>query len=261
MTAALWPRELDAGLSHPKLESLKRRNGKRQLGTIGRGNHFTELQLDEAGCLWALVHTGSRCMGPAIRDLHTGGERLRGLTATSAAGRDYLADAEWAVAFARANRARLIASLAAIVERVLGAVPVAESYLDCTHNSVTRESGLWVHRKGAIPAGDMESGVIPGSMGSATFHVLGRGRADALNSCSHGAGRAMSRSEARQRLSERTVTRDMRDVWFEEAATERLLAESPSAYRDISRVMRAQRDLVKVVRRLRPLLNYRAVTG
>src|SRR6185295_6931063 len=112
----------------------------------------------------------------------------------------------------------------------------------------------WVHRKGAIPAGDGEPGIVPGSMGTWSFHTSGRGDERSLRSSSHGAGRAMSRSEARRRIRLRDFERDVEGVWFDHRLARRLVEEAPAAYRDIGRVMRAQRELTRVARRLRPLL-------
>jgi tRNA-splicing ligase RtcB len=117
---------------------------------------------------------------------------------------------------------------------------------------------LWVHRKGAMGLGVGEPGVVPGSMGSASFHVEGRGFVEALCSAAHGAGRELSRSEARKRIAKRQFLRETQGVWFDQRLTDRLREEAPSAYKDIGAVMRAQHKLVRIVRRLRPLLVYKA---
>ena len=113
---------------------------------------------------------------------------------------------------------------------------------------------LWVHRKGAISARDGEPGIIPGSMGAPSFHVQGRGCARSLCSSSHGAGRCMARGVARQRISARKLHEQMDGVWFDHRLAERLRDEAPGAYKDIGAVMRAQRELTRVIRRLRPRL-------
>jgi tRNA-splicing ligase RtcB len=116
---------------------------------------------------------------------------------------------------------------------------------------------LWVHRKGALPAAESQPGVIPGSMGSRSYHVTGRGLPESLQSSSHGAGRAMARQQARQQVSRRHLQQQMRGVWFNQRQADSLRDEAPSAYKDIGRVMRAQRDLTRIVRELRPLLVYK----
>lgn len=262
------PPELPEHLRAPPVEggvvaSKLEREARWQLGTLGRGNHFLELQRDDAGQLWAMVHTGSRGIGPAIRARYRAladGERgLVGLEGELA--ERYVAEMEWARAWARESRACIEAALAALCARVLGANVEPGGRVDVDHNHVQREShhgeALWVHRKGAMHAPDGALGVIPGSMGSPSFHVEGRGEPRALASCSHGAGRAMSRSEARRRISERKVLRQTEGVFYDRAMASQLREEAPGAYKDISKVMRAQRELTRVVRRLEPLLSYK----
>ena len=140
--------------------------------------------------------------------------------------------------------------------------PEPETLVTCHHNHVRREvhggEELVVHRKGAIhvPAGEL--GIVPGSMGSPSFHVAGRGCPEALDSSAHGAGRLLSRTDARKSVSVRDLERQMQGVWFDHRAADRLRDEAPSAYKDVTAVMRAQRDLVRIVRRLEPLLSYKA---
>lgn len=117
---------------------------------------------------------------------------------------------------------------------------------------------MWVHRKGAISARDGEAGIIPGSMGSPSYHVAGRGNAESLCSSSHGAGRAMSRTEARRVVSANALLRQMEGVLFDHRLTNRLRDEAPQAYKDIGAVMRAQKDLTRIVRRLEPVLVFKA---
>lgn len=255
-------------LSDPRLETLRRREGAYQLGTLGRGNHFLEFQADDEGCLWLMVHSGSRAMGQAIRDLHVSSATRAGgglvfLRADSAAGRAYLNDAEWARRYARANRRAMIDATIGAVRTVLGAIDVESTWLDCDHNHVQHEAHfrglLWVHRKGAMCAADGEPGMIPGSMGTESFHVAGRGNADALCSSSHGAGRSLSRTEARHQVSAAELRRQLTGVWFNRQAASDLREEAPSAYKDVRAVMRAQADLTRVVRRVRPILNYKGL--
>lgn len=263
---ALPPALAERELSAPGLESLKRRTAALQLGTLGRGNHFLELQADEEGRLWLMVHSGSRGIGPAIRDHHDArGERLpgglRALAADGADGAAYLSDLGWALEYAAHNRARMVEAAAEVVRTCLGRQVCADTSIACHHNFVRREAiggrELWVHRKGAIPAADGEFGVIPGSMGAPSYHVRGRGCAAALCSSAHGAGRQMSRVEARRRVGASELVRQMRGVWFDHRAAELLRDEAPSAYKDVGAVMRAQRELTAVVRRLRPVLSFK----
>ena len=203
---ASLPDELEhVPLSALALEAHRRRDGRLEFGTLGRGNHFLELQRDEEGALWLLLHSGSRAMGPAIRRHHearasrdpTG---LAYLEADGDAGLAYLADAAFAAQYARLSRRRMVDTAATLIEETLGLARDAPSFFECDHNHVRREEHggelLWVHRKGAMRAGPKDRGIVPGSMGSPSFHVEGRGHKGALSSSAHGAGRAMRRHTA-----------------------------------------------------------------
>jgi tRNA-splicing ligase RtcB len=263
------PSSLDpSSLSDGRLQVVARRDGRVQLGTLGRGNHFLEFQSadEEDGRLWVMIHSGSRAVGPAVRDAHLaraamGRAGLASLDAGGDAGRAYLNDTTWTCRYADANRRAMLEAAAAAVKDVLRAELVPTSVLSCDHNHVRREvhggEPVWVHRKGAMSAGDGEPGIIPGSMGTRSFHVAGRGQPDSLCSSSHGAGRAMSRDEARRRISTKELRRQLLGVWFDAAAEHALRDEAPGAYKDVRVVMRAQRDLTCIGRRLRPILVYK----
>jgi tRNA-splicing ligase RtcB len=253
-------------LSAASLESSKRTEGALQVGTLGRGNHFVELQADDQGRLWLMLHSGSRGIGQAIRDHHLASSRagrrgLRFLEADHPAGRAYLEDVGWALEYAEANRRALLGAVLDVVERTLGLRPDESSYVSCNHNHVRRETHggeeLWVHRKGAMSAAAGEPGLLPGSMGTRSFHVEGRGCEEALSSSAHGAGRRLSRTDARRALSARDVARELRGVWYDHRLAAGLREEAPSAYKDVDSVLRAQPDLVRVVRRLRPVLSFK----
>lgn len=253
-------------LSALPLEALKAREAALQLGTLGRGNHFLELQADDEGRLWLMLHSGSRGLGPAIRDHHLGhaspgATGLRSLDAQSAEGCAYLDDMEWAVEYADASRRAMVAAACDVIEGALGVRADASTLLSCNHNHARQETHagerLWVHRKGAMPAAEGEDGLLPGSMGTHSFHVRGRGCAEALSSSAHGAGRRLSRTDARRLVTTRDVARELRGVWYDHRLAPGLREEAPSAYKDIGRVLRAQHELVRVVRRLRPLLSFK----
>ncbi|MEM9803462.1 MAG: RtcB family protein, partial [Planctomycetota bacterium] len=252
-----------ATLGAPELERIKHRVASQQIGTLGRGNHFVELQSDDDGRLWAMIHSGSRGMGQAIRKhWESVGARVRGglqaLDVDSSEGRAYLADVEWALGYAEANRELLLEALGRVVADVVGGEAAPESRIGCHHNFVRRESHageeLWVHRKGAISARDGEPGIIPGSMGSTSYHVIGRGCAASLASSSHGAGRRLSRARARRVVTPDELVRQMEGVWFDARMAHGLREEAPEVYKDVTKVMRAQKALTRTVRRLRPLL-------
>jgi tRNA-splicing ligase RtcB len=249
-----------AALSHASLESVRRKEGCVEFATLGSGNHFIELQEDENGRLWVMVHSGSRAMGQAIRDHHLEraqlvDNRLRMLDASSEAGASYLHDASWARRFADASRKAIAHEVCQVLTKQLGARVCWETLITTDHNHVSFECydgvDFWVHRKGAMPARLGEIGVLPGSMGTLSFHVQGRGHEAALCSSAHGAGRAMSRTEARTKVTERDLRRQMEGVWYDCRLAGRLRDEAPTAYKDIRAVLRAQREMVKVVRTLK----------
>jgi len=254
-----------AQLSHPTLATEARRDGAIQLGTLGRGNHFVELQRDDDDQLWVTIHTGSRGMGQAIRNLYVPqSQRMEGvsvLAASSALGQAYINDSHWARRYARENRLHILAAVAEVLRQMFEAVPIPDTLIHADHNHVQQEEHfgqlLWVHCKGATSARPGEQGVVPGSMGTATYHVEGRGQPDSLMSCSHGSGRKFSREQARKKISTGMLLSQMKGVWFDTRHASTLRDEAPAAYKDIHRVMRAQASLIKVARVLRPVLVYK----
>lgn len=257
----------EAHLSDARLARIASRNGRVQLGTLGRGNHFLEFQADQQGRLWLMVHSGSRGVGQAISQHHQTASKPRGphllsLSSAEDAGQRYLADVVWARRYAAENRLAMLRAVENFMQRLFGVSAAWEELIHCDHNAVDWEEHLGkrllVHRKGAQSARDGEPGVIPGSMGSASFHTTGRGRAESLMSCSHGAGRQLSRSEARRRLTVKDFHRQVGNLWFDHRRIDKLLDEAPAAYKDIHQVMRAQRELLRIERQLQPVLTYKA---
>lgn len=273
LRAAVPPVRRARPVEFPGLELADRELSRRlqrdlgvEFGTLGRGNHFLELQGDEHGGLWLAVHSGSRALGPAVRDHHLprGVAAGKGLVALAVdgPGRDYLVDVAAAEAFARQNRRAIADAAAAELAAVLGWEVDFADWFESSHNHVRAERhgdhDLWVHRKGASPVAAGQPAIVPGSMGTATFHVEGRGVALALASCAHGAGRALARGAAARSITVRDLDRTMQGVFYERHLAATLRDEAPAAYKDIGAVMRAQRELVRIVRRLRPLLAYKA---
>ncbi|MDC0668659.1 RtcB family protein [Nannocystis radixulma] len=263
----LPPALADRPLSAPSLQSEQRRTAGLQLGTLGRGNHFLELQADDDDRLWLMVHSGSRAIGTAIRDHHDAlaepiGAGLRGLVADSPAGAAYLADVQWALDYAAESRAHMVTRAADILKKNVNGHVCMDTWISCHHNFVRREQhgdeALWVHRKGAVSAREGELGIVPGSMSTPSYHTCGRGEASGLCSSAHGAGRVLGRGEARRQIRAADVVAQMGGVWFDHRAADALRDEAPAAYKDIGAVMRAQRELTRVVRRLRPVLSFKA---
>lgn len=261
------PADLAEGvLSHGRLETIRRQEGVLEFGTLGSGNHFVELQADEDNRLWLMVHSGSRAMGPAIRNHHLEqaqpvGSGLRAVDARASVGEAYLRDAAWARRFADASRKQIAHDVGDVVAELLGGSMDWSTAIATDHNHVEREEHggalLWTHRKGAMPAWEGLDGVLPGSMGSASYHVRGRGHGKALCSSAHGAGRLLSRTQARQAVTSQDLHRQMAGTWYDYRHADRLRDEAPGVYKDIRAVVRAQRDLVKVTRVLRPILSYK----
>ncbi len=255
-------------LSDSKLQRLAERDGRVQLGTLGRGNHFLEFQFDLDGKLWVMIHSGSRAIGQAIMQHHLRKARpsasgLKFLHSKEQDGIRYLADAEWARAYARENRLTMLMVVTQLMHRLFGVTADWDSLIHCDHNHVQQElhagQMCWVHRKGAQTACENEPGIIPGSMGSASFHTVGRGCEDALMSCSHGAGRRLSRTEAHRQVSSNDFARQVGKLWYDHRKTVKLKDEAPSAYKNIRHIMKAQQDLTRIVRELRPVLSYKGI--
>ena len=213
-----------------------------------------------------MVHSGSRAMGQAITNHHVRGAEGRSsglcfLEADGERGRAYLSDVAWARQYAGESRLAMLRAVEAILAEYFSVTVDWPTLIHSDHDHVRREDhfgeDLLVHRKGAQSALPGEAGVIPGSMGTATFHVIGRGLPESMTSCSHGAGRRLSRDLARREISIRRLERELGTVWCDRRRLQQLRDEAPGAYQDIEKVMQAQTDLVRVVRRLRPLLSYK----
>jgi tRNA-splicing ligase RtcB len=247
-------------------------NDVNHLGTLGTGNHFIEVCLDEADRVWFLLHSGSRGVGNRIgmyfirlaradmqRHLANLPDKdLAYLEEGSEHFDDYVEAVEWAQRFAAENRALMMDAVMRAVAAVPGMRPFhCEAHaVNCHHNYVAREhhygKDVFVTRKGAVRARSGDLGIIPGSMGARSYIVRGKGHPESFHSCSHGAGRAMSRTEARKRFTLDQHAAATRGVECRQDAA--VLDETPGAYKPIDAVMRAQEDLVEVVHTLRQVV-------
>jgi tRNA-splicing ligase RtcB len=257
-----------SALSDPKLARLASREGAVQLGTLGGGNHFLELQADNEGRLWAMVHSGSRGMGQHVSSLHRaraerGGEGLHWLDSETDTGRVYLADLEWCRRYAAQSRLAMLGAVETLLDELFGVAADWGSLVHADHNHVRRESyggrNLWVHRKGAQPAAVEEQGIIPGSMGTFSVLTSGRGCVESLCSSSHGAGRRLSRGDARRAVSAKALAQQVGRLWYDHRHADGLREEAPSAYKDLRQVLQSQRELTKTIRELRPVLSYKGL--
>ncbi|MDX2013314.1 MAG: RtcB family protein [Myxococcaceae bacterium] len=251
---------LTFGLSTNSLERQARRLAPRHLGTLGGGNHFLELDRAHDDSVWLLVHSGSRGVGGAIGQHHqrVAGGPLEPLVLTSPDGAACWHDLHVAFTFARRNRAHLMAAALLGVREVLGLGAEEDTQLDLHHNVVARETHagevLLVHRKGAIRAARGSLALIPGSMGTASYLVRGLGHPASFESASHGAGRVMTRREARAHVPRAKLVQHLRHVVFDTDKAESLVEEAPSVYRPIREVLEDEADLVEPVLRLEPLV-------
>jgi tRNA-splicing ligase RtcB len=255
---------------HPKLEKPARR-ALTHAGTLGTGNHFVEICLDQSDRVWIMLHSGSRGIGNSIGSyfierakedmkrwfINLPDKDLAYFPQGSDLFHDYCEAVKWAQDFARLNRdLMMVAVVAALREAVPKPFTLDESAVNCHHNYVSWENhfneNVMVTRKGAVRAGKDELGIIPGSMGAKSFIVRGKGNKDSFCSCSHGAGRAMSRTEARKRFTLEDHIAATAGV--ECRKDEEVIDETPAAYKDIDAVMSAQSDLVEIVHTLRQVV-------
>jgi tRNA-splicing ligase RtcB len=269
--ASRW---LDAHAPATDLSAEQRVKAAKQFGTLGSGNHFLEVCLDERGRVWVVLHSGSRGIGNQLAQMHIATARdlarrlelrledpdLAWFVEGTPEFGAYITDMLWAQDYARANRDQMMDNTLRAVFAFLG-FGRETSRINCHHNFAEREvhagQELWITRKGAIKADRGDLGVIPGSMGARSFIVRGRGETASYHSCSHGAGRRLSRTKAKQVFTAADLVHQMEGrVWLEGRA-ERLVDEIPSAYKDIDQVMADQADLVEVVHTLHQVLNYK----
>lgn len=240
--------------------------GFNQLGTLGGGNHFMEIGIDEEQVVWLITHSGSRNVGHKtathyIKKAHPEGkckEGNHGFTVESKDGRDYFADMNLCLRFSNWNRQMIIEHMITAIDSIVeGGMRVAGSDINCNHNLAVYDKSInqWIHRKGATIATADTFGIIPGNMRDGSFVVRGLGNSDSLYSCSHGAGRTMSRKQAKKEIHIEKFVADMEGIYAEPRLA--TLDESPDAYKSISEVMKIQEEagLVEVVSWIKPLIN------
>jgi len=275
MQAEVW-QDLKPGLDvltdkYPQL-LRKHTNHVNHLGTLGTGNHFIEVCLDETDQVWFMLHSGSRGIGNRIGTyfielakqdmrrwmINVPDINLAYFPEGSDHFTDYVKAVEWAQTFARTNRELMMKAVVGAVQKAKGIPPFKADIqaVNCHHNYVARENhfgkNVLVTRKGALRARLGDMGIIPGSMGTKSYIVRGLGNKDSFQSCSHGAGRAMSRTEAKRRFSVEDHIRATRGV--ECRKDKDVIDETPGAYKDIDAVMEAQKDLVEIAHTLRQIV-------
>jgi tRNA-splicing ligase RtcB len=251
-----------------------------QFGSLGSGNHFVEVCLDERDQVWVVLHSGSRGIGNQLATQHIEGAKglmkkmfitledpdLAYLVEGTPEFDAYIADMLWAQDYARANREAMMDAVLSELSALVGSTEqnIELRRINCHHNYTEREhhhgKDVWLTRKGAIRARQGDLGVIPGSMGTSSFIVRGLGNPASYDSCSHGAGRRMSRSRARKEISLKDFKTSMGDRDWQSGKADQLLDEAPQAYKDIDQVMVDQADLVAVEHRLHQILNYKGTS-
>jgi len=269
--AAEWKRMASGyaaiAAKHPHIE---RGLTVEQLGTLGTGNHFIEVCLDEKNALWVMLHSGSRGLGNRIgtyfiekakEDMRRAQVRLpdTNLAYLKEGARhfdDYVEAVGFAQDFARTNRTLMMSRVLDVLRAQLPPFRLGATAVNCHHNYIAKErhfgAEVWVTRKGAVRARSGDLAIIPGSMGAKSFIVRGKGNRESFDSCSHGAGRRMSRGEARRRITiEQHVAATSGIECRKDAG---VIDESPAAYKDVDVVMAAQQDLVEVVHTLRQVV-------
>lgn len=247
----------------------------KQLGTLGGGNHFIEICKDEFNTAWVMLHSGSRNIGKMLADIHINKAKglmlkyfidlpdpdLAFLAQGTSEFAEYIKDLHWAQSYAKVNRDLMMKLILRQVSRhVYGEFKDDKELtvfrVDCHHNYTQMENhfgrNVWVTRKGAVSARKGEFGIIPGSMGVKSFIVQGLGNAESFNSCSHGAGRRMSRTKARANFTVDDLIKQTANV--ECRKDDKVIDEIPGAYKDIEKVMNDQLDLVKPVHVLKQIL-------
>ncbi len=241
-----------------------------QIGTLGGGNHFIEVCLDEEQRVWIMLHSGSRGIGNVIgryfiaaaqkdmqrHQVHLPDKDLAYFSEGSVLFDDYVDAVEWAQDYAMINRREMMRRVVDAVTRHLPPFRLDGEAINCHHNYVSRETHggerLFITRKGAIAAHEGEMGIIPGSMGARSYIVRGKGNPESFCSCSHGAGRRMSRTEAKRRFSRFDLAEQTSGI--ECRKDPGVIDEIPAAYKDIDQVMAHQTDLVEVVHTLRQVI-------
>lgn len=256
---------------HPKIAQAGQK-APHHLGTLGTGNHFVEVCLDEADRVWVMLHSGSRGIGNRIGSyfielakhdmqrwfINLPDENLAYLPEGTQYFHDYVEAVSWAQQFAQLNRDVMLSQVLKAMQKVLGRPFESDvAAINCHHNYVAMENhfgeNVWVTRKGAVRARENDRGIIPGSMGACSYIVMGKGNAESFMSCSHGAGRRMSRGEAKRKITLEQHVADTAGIECRKDAD--VIDESPQAYKPIDAVMEAQTDLVTVLFKLRQILN------
>jgi tRNA-splicing ligase RtcB len=262
------------GLPYTPLTQQQNSTVACQFGTLGSGNHFVEVCVDERGVIWTVLHSGSRGIGNQLARVHIEGAKglmkqwhihledpdLAYLVQGTPAFDNYITDMLWCQDYAMQSRAMMNKAITRSLFEIVGEGQVVRT-INCHHNFTQQENhhgqNLWITRKGAIKADVGDEGVIPGSMGTGTYITTGLGNPASYNSSSHGAGRKMSRAQARRTLTTESLATLMNGITWNADKAVQILDEHPESYKSIEKVMAAQKDLTSVQHVLHQLFNYK----
>ncbi len=257
-------KKLESSKHNKNLVNFIKQTGERNLGSLGSGNHFIELGFFKKE-LWLIIHSGSRNIGHKTAETYMKKsadsekeyEKTFPIKADSELGKEYLNVLEFCLDFALQNRLEISKKVIKIIEEIIKEKINSKLWVNKNHNHAVLENKFYIHRKGATPAKKGERGIIPANMRDGTFLVKGLGNKNFLYSSSHGAGRLKSRSQARKTISIAEFQDSMKGIVG--TITEKTIDESPMAYKNINLVMEAQKDSVKIIKQIKPIINWKGV--
>ncbi len=254
--------KFEKGVYDKNILRLLKDTSLKHLGSLGGGNHFIELGFYKKE-IWLIIHSGSRGIGHKVAKKYmisaskseTDYERTFPLDIKSQLGKEYLNILDFGLEYALLNRLEMSYKVIGILEGILKEKLKTELWVNKNHNHAVLEKGFYIHRKGATPAKKGERGIIPGNMRDGSFLVVGLGNSKFLNSSTHGAGRILSRKEAKEKISMESFKKSMEGI--KGTISMKTLNEAPMAYKDINKVMKAQEKSVKIIKHILPIINWK----
>jgi len=255
-------KKFEQGLHDKNIFNLLKSISLKHLGTLGGGNHFIEIGYYKKE-VWLIIHSGSRGIGYKVAKRYmisasnskTDYEKTFPLDVNSQLGKEYLNILEFGLDYALLNRLEMSYKVIEVLEEILKEKLKTELWVNKNHNHAIYEKGFYIHRKGATPAKKGEKGIIPGNMRDGSFLVVGLGNAKFLNSSTHGAGRALSRKQAKEKISMHEFEKSMEGI--KGTVSIKTLDEAPMAYKDINKIMEAQKKSVKIIKHVLPIINWK----
>jgi len=254
--------KFEKGVYDKKILNFLKNSALKHLGTLGAGNHFIEIGFHKKE-VWVIIHSGSRGIGHEIAkkymikassDKKTY-EKTFPLEVKSQIGKEYLNILDFALDFALLNRLEMSYKIKEAIENVLNEKISLELWANKNHNHAIYEKGKFIHRKGATPAKKKEKGIIPGNMRDGTYLIEGLGNSKFLYSSSHGAGRRLSRAEAKKKITQEEFEKSMEGI--QANLSGKIIDEAPMAYKNIDKVMNAQKKSVKIIKHIKPIINWK----